>query len=259
MRPNAAVFWIALAAAFSPVLADLVRHWLAIPWSRYSLVFPFLLAARIRSEPARPAPASDGWIWIAAALALELAAAAGGVTKLGRVALPLAVWGGCRLWGLAGPATAVLVVFAVPIPHALNELASPALETGLARLTVLAGRLFGATPQLLDPPELQVGGEGLALTPADGGLSLVVLLAGLGWHAGLVLREGATASARRALAWAALGIPLQAAAIAGAAGVAAVSGAGVARALLSSAVWPAIALAGLARTRALARARRGAP
>jgi hypothetical protein len=259
MRPSAAVFWIALAAALSPMLADLVRHWLAIPWSRYSVVFPFLLAARIRSEPSRPAPAADGWIWVAAALALELAAVAGGVTRLGRVALPLAVWGGCRLLGWTGPATAALAVFTVPIPHGLNELASPALETGLARAAALAGRLFGAAPQLLDPPELRVGGEALALLPADGGLSIAALLAGLGWHAGLVLREGAAACARRALAWAALGIPLQAAAVTGAALVAAVSGAPAARALLSHGVWPAVALAGLARTRALARAPRVAP
>jgi len=259
MRPGAATFWIALAAALSPVLVDLARHWSSTPWSRYSLVFPILFVARIRSEPSRPSPARDGWAWIAAALALELVAVAGGVTKLGRAALPLAVWGGCRLYGLTGPATVVLVAFAVPVPHGLNELASPALETGLAHGAARVARLLGAAPQVLDPPQLVVGREALALTPADGGLPVVALLAGLGWHAGLVLREGAVACARRALSWAALGIPLQAVALTGAVALTAVSGASAARALLTHAVWPAVAIAGLARARALARARRIAP
>jgi hypothetical protein len=259
MRPGAAVLWIALAVALSPVLADLVRHWLSTPWSRYSMVFPFLLAARIRSEPSRPAPVTDGWIWLATALALQLAAVAGGVTRWGRAALPLAVWGGFRLLGVGGLATAALALFIVPIPHELNELSSPALETGLARVAAPVGRLFGAAPQVRMPPQLLVGEETLALTPADGGLSLAALLAGLGWYAGLSLREGAAASARRALVWAALGIPLQALAMTVAVALAAVSGASAGRAWLSHGVWPLVALAGLVRAGAVARSGTAAP
>jgi hypothetical protein len=259
MRPNPAVLWIALAAALSPVLVDLVRHWVSTPWSRYSAVFPLLLAVRIQSDPSRRAPAPDGWLWIGAALALELASAAGGVTKLARFALPLAVWGGFRLSGVSGPATAVLSAFAVPIPHVLNEMASPGLETGLAHGAARVARLFGASPQVLEPPQLLVGGQALLLRPPDGGLSLAALLGGLGWHAGLALREGGAVSARRALTWAALGIPLQAVAVTMAVAIAAISGAAVARGWLSHGVWPLVALAGLMRTWTLTRARAAAP
>ena len=67
---------LAVAAAFSPGLADLVVHWMAHPWSRYSAIFVLLLVWVARREGAVPAHRALGVAGLALGAVLPLRRAA---------------------------------------------------------------------------------------------------------------------------------------------------------------------------------------
>jgi hypothetical protein len=245
-RPAAAgLAALALAAALSPVLVELARHLAAEPAARYVLLFPPLFA-RAAARDLRGGSASrgrGGWLLLGAGLALELLAFGGGMPKLARPALPLAVIGLCRALGLCAPRTALLAIFFVPVPYAACSFASPALE----RLW------FGAAVALLRPAGAEVAieasrdflfdvagaGGSLAVRSWDGGLPLAVLAAGLAWYgslpAGSLRRTGLAALA---------GLGLQAPIALAAVALLAAGHAGAGAAVRDHAFW-AVALVGL--------------
>jgi hypothetical protein len=245
---RASALWLGLAAALSPVLADLAQHWAAEPWARYSAVFvPLALSLAWSDAPSRR-PRADGWLWIALALALALVSAGGGMARLGRPAIPIAVLGLARVLGRPAPVRAALAVWVVPLPNALLQATSPGLEwlvgAGLARAAAGLGIPLQWV-QTRDFVGLTAPGGSLALGGVQGGLPLVALLAGLGWYAAARHDAPLRAAARRALRWAPWGLVVQAAAIALAAVLLAAGSPGAARGLLVHATWIAVAACGL--------------
>jgi hypothetical protein len=206
------LLWLALAICLSPVLVDLARHLAAEPWALYVLLFPPILArCALRERPDAPS-ARMGAALLAIALALELVAVGGGVERLGRLGLPLAVIGMSRAFGLLSWQAALLSLWWVPLPHFLLSLFSPALET--VWLHVVAWPLDRVGADIAVEAALVRAGAGeLALSEPDGGLPLAALLSGLGWYASARLREGPWRCVRRAATWGAFAFPLQAAAV----------------------------------------------
>lgn len=205
---------LALVAALSPTLVELGRHLAAEPATRYALLFPLLLVrAAHREEPATRSRA--GYALLVAGLALELLGFAGGMPKLGRPGLPLAVIGLCRALGLASWRTSLLALWIVPVPYGVCGLVSPALEllwygaaSGLVNTAAGAGLALGPSRDFL----FEVTGRAgvLAVRPWESGVPLAVLLAGIAWYAGR-LRAAPVGPALRRAAWAAgVGLLLQA-------------------------------------------------
>lgn len=131
---------IALVIAFSPVLADLGRHLLAEPWARGVLIFPWLVFVSARVDRPDRTP-RFGRVWVAlalgAALVFQLLAIGGDAIRIARVGVVVAAAIG--LWGIgaAGPRTALLALWLVPVPSFASEAASPGFETAMGRLAAL--------------------------------------------------------------------------------------------------------------------------
>jgi hypothetical protein len=190
--------WIAAALAFalSPVLMDLIHHLVEQPWARYALIFPPLVVWRlVRAEPTPISPRL-GCALVVVALAVELVAVGGGVPRFGRPAIPLAIAGLCRAFGLAAWPTILLACWCVPVPISL--VSSLPLVEGSSRLA--AALLGGVSLQGGSPPTLVAEAGALVLRPHDGGLPLAGLLSGLGWLVALRAGRGLGGCARAA-AW----------------------------------------------------------
>jgi len=176
---------LALALAFSPAVYDLVRHWLANPWSSYSAVFvalPGWLAWR--SEGARPQRAA-GFGLLAAGLVLQLLAALAVMPALGRPALALAVAGFLLLRGLAPPGVALLALFAVPVPHTFADLTGgDAVAPELFRAASDVLRLVGVTVAA-GSHEVVAGAAVLDVDSSQAGLPVAVAMVGLAAYAHL--------------------------------------------------------------------------
>jgi hypothetical protein len=227
--------------AFYPLTVDLARHLSAEPWARYALLFPGLFAWCALRTRGPVAASRSGALWIAAAVALQTLAIAGGVPRYGRPALPLALIGGARLLGLAPLRIALLPLLAIPIPTALVSVPSPALERiwlGLVAPWLDAGALIS----LRDPAVMATGGT-LILIHADAGLPLAALLAGLAWYAGARLGWSPVTTAAALLAALPTALAVQAGAVASAAlAVGWSADAEAVRTLLTHAPWLATAL-----------------
>jgi hypothetical protein len=176
-RSEALLLWTGLAAAFSPTILDLARHAIDTPWSRYALVFPVLFAISAR-RGARPAPRSEGVRWIAAGLAIEIAAAFTGAIRWARPGLALAAFGICQRCGIGSPRAAVLLLFAVPAP-------AFAVHDGGALLE-----------------------SALSLRAHRGALALAPLLAGLAWYDAVLCRRPLRWAIAASAAAALLAIPI---------------------------------------------------
>lgn len=227
----------ALAFALSPLLVDLARHLVEVPWTRYVLVFPpLLLWQALRAEPAVPAPRL-GWSLVALALLWELVAVGGGVPRFGRPALALALFGLCRALGLASPATAALALWTVPIPALLHGEPGSVLAAGYAEAA--AGLLPGLSAELGAHGVALLARDGgrLAVDATDGGVALAVFLAGLGWLRGLRTSGTAVGSALRAGGLALAALPLQLLCVGLAASALATGRSETAASLLAVAPW----------------------
>jgi hypothetical protein len=157
------LLWAGLAAAFSPTILDLFRHWSEEPWSRYVLVFPVLFAVCARREP-RAERGRAGLHWIAVGLALEIVAAFHGAIRWARPGLALAAIGLCQRSGFGSPRDRVLLLFAVPAPAFAVHAGYAVLDTAL-----------------LEPiASCRVHRGALALAP---------LLAGLAWYEAALCRR----------------------------------------------------------------------
>lgn len=235
----------ALAAALSPTLVELTRHWVAEPVPRYALLFPLLLVrAAMREAPARPA--RTGYLLLAAGLALELVAMGGGMPKLARPGVPLAVVGLCRALGLASWSTSLLALWILPVPLAVCSLVSPLERLWFGAAAAVVGGGLALEPAREATLHV-VGAAGtLAVRPWDGGVPLAVLAAGLGWYAALLARAegGRPRFLRRAGGAALVGLALQGPVALLAVALLAAGHAGAAQAVQHHAIW-ALAAGGL--------------
>jgi hypothetical protein len=245
------VLWLALGAALSPSLVDLARHWALEPWARYSALFVPLLVLAGWTDPRAGRPRADGYALLGLGLILSVATVGGGMPRLGRPGIVLAVLGLARVLGRPSPARALLAAFAIPVPYALSSALGPGLALLAAHATAAAAHAAGGAVELLrsDGAIRLAGAQGsLTLGPVDGGLPAIALLAGLGWYR--AARRGApvAGAAWTALRWAPLGLAAQALLLAGAGTVFLVGQPAVARGILDHGVW-AVAAAALLATR----------
>ncbi len=246
-RPTSAwIVWPGLLVAFSPVLLELADHLIASPWSRSALIFPWLSVVAIRADGARAHSKRLIWACIALGILIELVAVSGGILRLGRVGLVVAVVGVVWGAGWARPAVCLLLVWTLPLPSALMRLASPTLETtwGSAVAALLPGLA-------LDPassgPALVAGDEVLRLVAPDGGLALGYGLAGLGWFRAVAAGHRIGRASRCAIGWGVSLIPVQLGILA-IGGLALVAGLEATRArwLVDQSGWILIGVLGLA-------------
>jgi hypothetical protein len=242
---RSAVLWLGVVGAFSPVVVDLLRHCAAEPWAGYALIFAPLLAVCVWQSRGGARASADGYVWLVVGVLIELAAIRADAIRMARPGLALAIIGLCRAFGLASAPASALALWLVPVPSMILALASPDLEIAWARLALPPLGWLGAQLSLDGARVLGPAGV-LELRPSDGGLTLLALLSGLGWYASLRAGCEAPAAARRALLWGAGAIPLQA--LATLLALAALAGRSpeLARLLLDSVVWGAVALLAVA-------------
>jgi len=234
----------AFAVAFSPVLADVFRHWAAEPWARYSLLFAPLLIRLLARPRIAAAPAADGWVLLLAAVVLEVLALSADAVRVARPALALGALGVWRVLGL-GPATPIALVFwLVPLPHLFAAAGSPIPEQFWAELALPVARALAPDVSLVGS-QVSTATAALELRFTDGGQLLMALLSGLGWYAAVLAGARPHRAIARAIAWAALALPLQLIATGAAIGLTCAGGAGAARKVLDAWVWvvavPAVA------------------
>jgi len=171
--------WIGLVFAFGPALQPGIENLSSQPWTRGTLVF--VLLAWIAARGAHGATRSRaGWLLVLLGIAIELVAIGGDVARAGRLGFVIAAIGLCRATGGCTLPVALLLAFLVPLPRALMELGSPALENGFAGLAAGLARALGfevAAGRGL----LSAGASTLRLVEPDGGLGLLLLFAGLAW------------------------------------------------------------------------------
>ena len=243
-RQAAAILWLALAVALSPVLWDLLHHWIEYPWSRYSLLFPALLwwLAR-RQEPAAAATGS-GLALVLIGTAVCMLALAGGVVRAARPGLVLAVIGLCRYTGTTSLRTALLAAWLVPVPHLLAQAVNDATGGGL--VAVAAALATGIGVEVTWDPDIAAwGAEELALLAAYGGLPLAALFTGLTWFGAARRRLPGRETLLRLLGAALLALPVQLAALLAAFGLLAAGWPAGGRFLLLHALWPVCAVGAL--------------
>jgi hypothetical protein len=232
------VLVIALGFAFSPLLVDWIGHGVEDPADAYVAVFVALLALLVRrGSEAGPEPSLTAAApWLLAAGMIQLVCWSGGVPRLARVALPLAVIGTLRATTRLPLRQTSLAVFLVAPPHALNG--SP-LRIDLAQ--ELRGLIAVVLP----------AARTVAVEAWDNGLRLAALVAGLSWFHTATDGLGWAPSIRRMLGWAVLAIGLQALAIVIATGLTVAAGHAVATAWLTHGVWiSVVAVFGAASLRA---------
>lgn len=236
------VLWSALAIALSASWFDLARHWWEEPWARPAALFLPLFVAAAAHDRGRQEARWDGALLVAAGLGWSLLAMGGGLPRLGRPGVPLAMFGLARALGRPSLAVSLLALWVIPPPFALVKALSPGLETGLAWSAATIAEARGSQT-LLTPWFLEVGGARLPLGPADGGLPLAAYLAGLGWWAGGWTGGGIREAARRAVRMLPLGFVAQALGLTLAFALLLAGAPEPARVLLDQLPWPVLALA----------------
>lgn len=173
------LLWSGLAFAFAPTLGEAFRNLVQQPWTRATLVFPLLAYMAARAE--RPSePSRSGWALIGVGIVIQQIAISGEVDRAGKIGFILAAIGLCRWAGWCSLETASLLAFLIPLPHVVVAFGSPWLEGGLATGAALLARSLGFAVDY-GSGALVSEGATLRLADRDGGLGLVVLLAGLAW------------------------------------------------------------------------------
>lgn len=237
------MLWIAVAAALSPSLFDLGAHIAANPWVRGTAIFPLLFAWCAFTDPAPPRPSRDGLLLLLLGVAAVFISVGGGMARVGRPGIALAVIGAARMTGRPSLPVALLAIWLVPFPTQFVEALAPGLDGLVARVAAALGN-FAGVPAEADARRVTalwfVTPSGpLHLFPGDGGLALAWTFAGLGWFAALQRRLPIAGCIRMALRWWITALPLQVVALALACGAALLGALAAARTWLD--VFPLIA------------------
>lgn len=207
---DALLLWIGLAVALSPSLVDLVGHWVAEPWARYSALFVPLSIACARRDASPCTPRADGYALTLLGVGICAVAVAGGMSRFGRPGIALAAVGLARVIGAPGLPCALLAAFVVPIPRALLDALPGLVELAGTGIAAASARGFELSARpVLEGIELAAPTGALHVGPEHGGLPLAALLSGLGWYA--AVRRGASvrAAAATALCWAPWALVIQ--------------------------------------------------
>ena len=231
------VLWLALLAAFLPVVVEYVRSFATPHPPTSTLLAPVLIAlCAWRDKAGAQEPRRSGVVLIALGQLLELAGIAARTWTLAWLGFPVAVVGMALWLGRPFWRVAVLAFGLVPPPVSLQMTFSPTLETGLLSAACSVWRTLGLDLSC-SGPVAHLGERRLALDAADVGWILAAVLVQLGWF--LAICEGASTgrALRRALAFGAAAWVVQPLAIAIALGLLAVSTPVVAGAWLSQGVW----------------------
>lgn len=198
-RASSVLLWVVLLFAFSPVVADLFSHLAQNAWARGSIVFLPLAWFAAQQLPTPAGPVRWGFALLGLGLAIEVFAVGGDLLRLGRVGLGLAAVGLIGVRGWASLPAASLLLFAIPLPHALAEIASPTLEVTWGRLGVGLAQTFGLdlvrNGTVLSTPS----GAILELGAVDGGVVLGSVAAGLAWFVAAAARRSMIACAGSSL------------------------------------------------------------
>jgi hypothetical protein len=209
--------------------------------ARYITLYPILLllAAR-RGQRTEPRP--YGYLLVAIGVLLQTIGIVADAASIARLGLPLAIVGLARASGFLRVRVALLSLWLVPIPISVVSATSPEPESTLAALGAGVVGLLGADarasgPLLLGGPQGQ-----LALRPADGGLVLAWVLAGVGWYLGVRLGVDFIRVLTGSLRWAASALVLQPFAIVLAIGIYALGFPDLARTGLTYLPWLAAAM-----------------
>jgi len=235
-----------LAAAFSPVLIDLLEHVAQHPWAGYCLVFLPLFSLELHRGPRGTTRSGLGSTLLGLALAAELLLVGGGLTRAARFALALGALGLAWIEGRPTPRRAALLLWLVPVPSALVSWGSPGPVAVWAHAAVALLQRVGRSAVVeLDRGGVvvEIAGARLPLLDADGGLPVLALLTGLVWYGGLRRGWSLPGTALRFVPCILLAGSVQTLAIALAA-LAVGAGASV-RPALDVAPWASVALMGL--------------
>lgn len=241
-RLGEALLWLLLLVAFSPVVADLVRHVASEPWAAYALVFWVLVAREIARRPAGRRTREWGHGVLALGLALELLMLRAGWPRMGRPGLAMAVIGLSLALGHPRPAVAWTAWWAVPAPQGIVRAWSPELERSLFQIAAGAAHLLGLDVEVWDlggPRAAAVSGPRgtLALQGVDGGVPLMALLSGLAWYAGARAGRRPLLIAASSAGWGVIALPIQLVGAAVAVVLCGLGAPGAARGLLTHGLW----------------------
>lgn len=193
LRRSDAVLSVALLASFSLSLIDLASHWLANPWSRYSLVFIPLVAWVAYNEDYKPRHPRLGALMIVVAMLIQLASAKAALLAVSRPALACALMGFLLNRGFASKRCAFLSLFIVPIPYSLASVLEG--EAVAEWMFEQCGALLGASVSVFDHV-ISVGNTSLPVASTYAGLPLVMLCIGLASYHGLRRQVGLTGALR---------------------------------------------------------------
>ena len=206
---RAVLLWAATAFAFWPVLFDLFQHMLRRGWPAYGLLFVVPFAFSARAQGFVGPRCRNGYVLLTLSLVLEVVLSQGGFTRMARVAIPLALLGSCRAFGLTSTRTALLGIWFVPVPSMLNQsFASHGALDALMSIGVTA--ISPLAP--IDAMGMELNGPtaSLTLSHVDAGLPLVALLSGLAWYTASREQLSWRSTLIRVFGWGGLGLPLQA-------------------------------------------------
>ena len=230
------VLWIALAAALSPLLVDLAAHVVGNRWARGAAIFPLLLAYCAWRDPSPRTPSRDGLVLLVLGVAVAFVDVGGGMPRVGRPGIVLAVLGLARMTGRPSLRCALLALWMIPFPTQIIEALAPGLDAVVANLAAHFATALGVASRVdashVVALRLIVPAGRLELFPGDGGLALAWTFAGLGWFV-VVRREAPLAEAARIVVrWMMTAIALQAVTLALACAVALFGRPALGRALL---------------------------
>jgi len=214
VRRSELLLWLALFAAFSPVLAELAGSLRAgfIPWTL--IVGPALLAILMLRGIGRAGTRSAaGPPLLVLGVLLQLLGIFAATWSLARLGLATAVVGLALYLGGPSLRVALLALGVVPVPVTLVNLYSPRAESLLLGAVCAPAQAVGLAVSCTGPVA-EIGGERLELLGRDVGLPLAVVLAELGWYAGLVSGISWRRSVGRAGRFAAAVLVIQPAAVA---------------------------------------------
>lgn len=229
--------WLALLAAFSPVIAEFLRGLGSDFAPRTSLLSPLLLTlCLLRGRGVRGASGRDGLALLAAGGALELAGLFAGAWTIALLGLPVAFAGMARLLGRPSLPVALLGFGIAPVPDSVLSFHSPVPESTLLAGVCALVRGLGAELSCTGPTAI-ANTHVLELYGADVGLPLAVVLTELGWFAALWQGLDWRSALRRALLFASATVVIQPLALAVALVVLAAGSEDLARGWLEHGPW----------------------